>query len=114
MTLQGRVLGGRYALGPVLGTGGMAGVYQARDRMLRRTVAVKALHFPYDRDPTFVARFRREARIVAGLSHPNIVAVFDAGLDDDLYYIVMEYVDGQTLSALLDREGPLALGRAAQ
>jgi serine/threonine-protein kinase len=114
MSLQGRILGRRYALGPMLGTGGMASVYKATDLVLRRTVAVKVLHFPYDRDPTFVTRFRHEARIVAGLSHPNIVAVFDTGTDDDLHYIVMEYVDGENLAAMMDREGPLAPATASR
>jgi hypothetical protein len=114
MSLQGRILGGRYALGSMLGAGGMANVYKATDRVLRRTVAVKVLHFPYDRDPTFVTRFEWEARTAAGLSHPNIVAVFDTGSDDDLHYIVMEYVEGENLAAMMDREGRLAPATAGQ
>ena len=114
MSIQGRVLGGRYVLGSKLGTGGMASVYKATDRMLRRTVAVKVLHFPYDEDPAFVPRFQREARTTARLSHPNIVTVFDTGSDDDLYYIVMEYVDGDDLATLIGREGAQAPATAAQ
>jgi serine/threonine-protein kinase len=114
MSLQGRVLGGRYALGPRVGAGGMADVYQATDRVLGRTVAVKVLHFPDDRDPEPVTRFQREAKTAAGLSHPNIVAVYDTGADDGLYYIVMEHVDGENLADLLDRQGPLAPATAAQ
>jgi eukaryotic-like serine/threonine-protein kinase len=112
MTLQGRVLGGRYALGAMLGAGGMAQVYRARDRVLQRTVAVKVLSSPYDQDPDLVVRFGREARAAAALSHPNIVAVFDSRSDGGVHYLVMEYVDGGTLAALLRREGALAPGRA--
>jgi serine/threonine-protein kinase len=112
MTLQGRVLGGRYALGAMLGAGGMAQVYRARDRVLQRTVAVKVLSSPYDQDPDLVVRFGREARAAAALSHPNIVAVFDSRSDGEVHYLVMEYVDGETLAALLRREGALAPGRA--
>src|SRR6266508_805893 len=76
MALQGRVLAGRYELGPRLGAGGMAGVYQATDQVLDRTVAVKVLGPPYDQDPDFVDQFRHEARMAAGLGHPNVVAIF--------------------------------------
>jgi serine/threonine protein kinase len=107
------VLVGRYALGAMLGAGGMAQVYRARDRVLRRTVAVKVLSPPYDQDPELVARFGREARAAAALSHPNIVAIYDSGADGDLHYLVMEHMEGETLAALLRREGPLAPGRAA-
>ena len=71
------VLADRYELGPVIGEGGMARVYRGVDRQLRRPVAVKVLAAPFDRDRSFLERFRREARAAAGLSHPNIVAVFD-------------------------------------
>jgi eukaryotic-like serine/threonine-protein kinase len=110
VTLQGRVLAGRYALGALLGAGGMAQVYRARDRVLQRTVAVKVLSAPYDQDPDLVARFGREARAAAALSHPNIVTIYDSGADGDLHYLVMEYVEGETLAALLRRAGrwPLA------
>jgi eukaryotic-like serine/threonine-protein kinase len=114
MTLQGRVLAGRYALGAMLGAGGMAQVYRARDRVLQRTVAVKVLSPPYDQDPDLVARFGREARAAAALSHPNIVAIFDSGSDGQLHYLVMEYVEGETLAQVLRREGTLAPGRAIE
>jgi hypothetical protein len=101
------VLAGRYELGPLLGQGGMARVHRGLDRQLRRPVAVKVLAPPLDRDKAFVERFRREARAAAGLSHPNIVAVFDSGLDDGTHYIVTELVDGETLAERLRRDGPM-------
>jgi Protein kinase domain len=85
MTLQGRVLGGRYALGAMVGAGGMGQVYRARDRVLERTVAVKVLTAASTDDLELVARFSREARAAAALNHPNIVAVFDSGADGDLH-----------------------------
>src|SRR6266542_2093365 len=114
MALQGRVLAGRYELGPRLGAGGMAGVYQATDQVLDRTVAVKVLGPPYDQDPDFVDQFRHEARMAAGLGHPNVVAIFDSASEGDLHYIVMEYVQGQTLAELLRRHGRLPPGLAAE
>jgi serine/threonine protein kinase len=113
MTLQGRVLGGRYALGARLGAGGMGQVYRARDRVLERTVAVKVLSAASTEDLELVARFGREARAAAALNHPNIVAVFDSGADGDLHYLVMEYVEGQSLAELLRRVGMLEPGRVA-
>jgi eukaryotic-like serine/threonine-protein kinase len=114
MTHQGRVLAGRYELGPLLGAGGMASVYRATDRVLDRTVAVKVLSPPYDQDPALVEWFRHEARAAAGLSHPNIVAVFDSGSEAGVHYIVMEYVQGETLADTLRRQGVLAPCRAAE
>jgi eukaryotic-like serine/threonine-protein kinase len=100
-----RRLGGRYELGQVLGRGGMAEVYLAMDTRLGRTVAVKTLRADLARDPTFQARFRREAQSAASLNHPAIVAVYDTGEDYidnvSIPYIVMEYVDGSTLRELL-------------
>ncbi|MFI8910855.1 Stk1 family PASTA domain-containing Ser/Thr kinase [Streptomyces sp. NPDC053513] len=100
-----RRLGGRYELGPVLGRGGMAEVYLAQDTRLGRTVAVKTLRADLARDPSFQARFRREAQSAASLNHPAIVAVYDTGEDYvdqvSIPYIVMEYVDGSTLRELL-------------
>jgi hypothetical protein len=114
MTLQGRVLAGRYALGAPLGAGGMGQVYRARDRVLERTVAVKVLSPAATQDRELVARFGREARAAAALHHPNIVAVFDSGAHGDLPYLVMEYVDGQSLARLLRQEGMLEPRRAAE
>ncbi|MFD5513549.1 Stk1 family PASTA domain-containing Ser/Thr kinase [Streptomyces sp. NPDC127051] len=100
-----RRLGGRYELSHVLGRGGMAEVYLAHDTRLGRTVAVKTLRADLARDPSFQARFRREAQSAASLNHPAIVAVYDTGEDyvDNISipYIVMEYVDGSTLRELL-------------
>ncbi|GGX44764.1 Stk1 family PASTA domain-containing Ser/Thr kinase [Streptomyces chartreusis] len=100
-----RRLGGRYELGQVLGRGGMAEVYLAHDTRLGRTVAVKTLRADLARDPSFQARFRREAQSAASLNHPAIVAVYDTGEDYidnvSIPYIVMEYVDGSTLRELL-------------
>lgn len=100
-----RRLGGRYELGHVLGRGGMAEVYIAQDTRLGRTVAVKTLRVDLARDPSFQARFRREAQSAASLNHPAIVAVYDTGEDYvdgvSIPYIVMEYVDGSTLRELL-------------
>ncbi|MER5478444.1 Stk1 family PASTA domain-containing Ser/Thr kinase [Streptomyces sp. NPDC002734] len=100
-----RRLGGRYELGHVLGRGGMAEVYLAQDTRLGRTVAVKTLRADLARDPSFQARFRREAQSAASLNHPAIVAVYDTGEDYidgvSIPYIVMEYVDGSTLRELL-------------
>ena len=114
MDLRGRILDGRYQLGSVLGVGGMARVYLAEDRVLQRQVAVKVLSPPYDQDPLFVERFRREARTAARLSHPNIVAVFDSGSDGEQHYLVMEYVAGQSLAELLAHQGRLAPRRAGE
>jgi len=102
-----RVLAGRYALLEQLGAGGMAVVYRARDEVLGREVAVKVLSPQFAADPGFLARFVREARHVASLSHPGIVTVFDSGIDRGTPYIVMELVAGRTLRQVLDQVGPL-------
>jgi eukaryotic-like serine/threonine-protein kinase len=106
------VLVDRYELGPVLGQGGMAKVHQGLDRQLGRQVAIKVLAPPFDRDREFVERFQREARAAAGLSHPNIVAVFDSGSDDGTHYIVTELVEGETLADRLRRDGPMPQAEA--
>jgi serine/threonine-protein kinase len=113
-----RRLGGRYELGSVLGRGGMAEVYLAHDTRLGRTVAVKTLRVDLARDPSFQARFRREAQSAASLNHPSIVAVYDTGEDyvDNISipYIVMEYVDGSTLRELLHSGRKLLPERAME
>lgn len=109
-----RVLAGRYVLRDVLGTGGMATVWRARDEVLSRDVAVKVLNQQFAADPGFAARFEREARHAAGLSHPRLVTVFDCGVDGSTPFIVMELVAGQTLRQVLDRAGTLPLGEAVR
>lgn len=107
-----RVIGGRYELLEMIGQGGAARVYRARDGVLDRIVAVKLLRAEYGADQEFVARFYQEARAVASLSHPNIVDIYDYGSHDGTYFIVMQYVEGTDLKALLRREGRLAPPRA--
>ncbi|HEX9717066.1 MAG TPA: protein kinase, partial [Actinomycetota bacterium] len=114
MAQQTVVLADRYELGSVIGRGGMARVHRGEDLVLGRTVAVKILASPYDRDERFVARFRREARAAARLAHPNIVAVFDTGSDGDTHYIVMEHVEGRTLHDAILLEAPMAPRRVAE
>ena len=87
-----RVLAGRYHLLRLIGQGGMADVYLAEDQILKRTVAVKILRSSLTGDPIYITRFHREASAAAALSHPNIVAIYDVGEEDELYYIVLEYV----------------------
>jgi beta-lactam-binding protein with PASTA domain/tRNA A-37 threonylcarbamoyl transferase component Bud32 len=100
-----RVLADRYELGRLIGRGGMAEVYAARDRLLEREVAVKVLRERFREDATFTARFHDEARNVAKLSHPNLVVVFDTGVDADQPFIVMERIRGRTLQEALDAGG---------
>ena len=107
------VLNGRYELQRRVGRGGMAEVYLARDRLLDRPVAIKILFPEFATDPSFVARFRREAQSAANLNHPNIVGVYDWGKERGTYYIVMEYVDGRSVSDILRADGPLEAKRAA-
>ncbi|MBA3737905.1 MAG: protein kinase, partial [Actinobacteria bacterium] len=104
----------RYAVGEILGRGGMAEVYLATDRVLDRPVAFKILGSWLANDATFVERFRREALAAARISHPNLVAVFDAGSEGDMHYIVMEYVAGETLADVLRKEGRLDPTRATR
>ena len=103
---QGTLFAGRYLLGRKLGSGGMADVWLAEDKELGRRVAVKILHERYASDDQFVERFRREATNAAGLSHPNIVSIFDRGEAEGSYFIVMEYVEGRTLKELVVTRGP--------
>ena len=110
---QERVYNGRYELVRHVARGGMAEVYLAHDKLLDRPVALKVLFPELSVDRSFVERFRREAQAAANLSHPNIVSVYDWGEEDGTYFIVMEYVDGRTLSAMLRQEGPLLPDRAA-
>jgi serine/threonine-protein kinase len=108
------VLGGRYRLVWLIAGGGMAQVWEAHDEILARAVAVKVLHPHLAEDTAFLERFRREAVAAARLSHPNVVAVFDTGVDGGLVYIVMELVRGKTLRELLVAQGALGPARAVQ
>src|ERR1700678_1335750 len=106
-SLAGRLLDGRYAVTARIAHGGMATVYVATDTRLDRQVALKVMHAELARDDDFVRRFVGEARSVARLSHPNVVAVFDQGADGPLLYLTMEYVPGRTLKELLRDSGRL-------
>ena len=103
---RGTIFAGRYRLDRKLGGGGMADVWLAEDQELGRKVAIKMLHDRYANDTQFVERFRREATHAAGLSHPNVVSIFDRGEAGGSYYIVMEYVEGRTLKELIVTRGP--------
>jgi eukaryotic-like serine/threonine-protein kinase len=105
--MSATIISDRYELGDRLGSGGMSTVYQATDRVLERTVAVKILAEHLSDDEKFVARFRREALAVAKLIHPNIVQVYDTGVDAGRHYIVMEYVEGKSVAQLLQTKGRL-------
>jgi beta-lactam-binding protein with PASTA domain len=118
-----RLLGGRYQVGALIGRGGMAEVHAGHDTRLGRTVAIKMLRSDLARDPSFLARFRREAQSAAGLNHPAIVAVYDSGEDEDtesggasvaLPYIVMEYVEGRTLREILNESTVMEPDEAAR
>jgi eukaryotic-like serine/threonine-protein kinase len=113
MSLVGQVFSNRYLIERELAQGGMAEVYVARDQLLDRPVALKALFPEYAREPSFVERFRREAQAAANLNNPNIVAIYDWGNEAGTYFIVMEYVEGQSLRDLIRSEGPLDPMRAA-
>ena len=109
-----RVLDGRYALEALVGSGGMADVYRAKDQLLERTVAVKILHQQYENDTEFITRFQREAKAAARITHPNIVNVYDVGVAEGRHYIVMEYVPGRTLKERIKEEGPVPVPQALQ
>ncbi len=110
----GDLIADRYELEELVGTGGMSSVFRAHDRQLDRRVAIKILHEHYAQDPEYLERFRREARAVARLSHPNIVTVIDRGDDGGRQYIVFEYVDGENLKELVVRSGRLPVRQALE
>jgi serine/threonine-protein kinase len=112
--MVGDVLADRYELEELVGTGGMSSVYKAHDRLLDRTVALKVLHQQYSSDDEYVERFRREARSVATLTHPNIVTVIDRGEHGDRQFIVFEYVDGDNLKRMIERRGPAPVETALE
>ncbi|MFZ9928984.1 MAG: Stk1 family PASTA domain-containing Ser/Thr kinase [Ilumatobacteraceae bacterium] len=101
------IVNDRYEIGKRIGRGGMAEIFQARDILLDRPVAMKVLFPEFATDPAFVERFRREAQAAANLNHPNIVAVYDWGKVNNTYYIAMEYVNGRTLADILKQSGTL-------
>jgi eukaryotic-like serine/threonine-protein kinase len=105
-TLIGTVFDGRYRIVRKLGAGGMADVYLAEDQELGRRVAIKILNGRHAADDSFVERFRREAKNAAGLSHPNIVSIYDRGEAEGTYYIAMEFLDGRSLKELIVGRGP--------
>ncbi len=103
----GKVLGERYEVIEKIGGGGMALVYKARCRLLNRFVAIKILRSEFTGDEDFVKKFKRESQAAASLSHPNIVSIYDVGIENDIHYIVMEYIKGQTLKELIKQKGAL-------
>lgn len=108
MNLEGRILGNRYEIIQKVGNGGMATVYKATDLLLKRYVAVKVLRDEFTTDDEFIKRFETEAQSAARLVHPNIVSIFDVGVDEGIYYIVMELIQGKTLKEIiLEERGPL-------
>lgn len=102
-----KLLAGRYELIEKIGDGGMAVVYKAKDRLLNRYVAVKILRPEFTRDAQFIESFRKESQAAAGLQHPNIVNVYDVGKEGNIYFIVMELIDGRPLSDIIEENGPL-------
>jgi beta-lactam-binding protein with PASTA domain/predicted Ser/Thr protein kinase len=113
-TLIGTVFDGRYKIVRKLGTGGMADVYLAEDQELGRRVAIKILNDRHAADDSFVERFRREAKNAAGLSHPNIVSIYDRGNAEETYYIAMEFLDGRSLKELIVGRGPAPIKTAIE
>ena len=111
MIREGVVIGGRYEIMDRIGTGGMADVYKATDRVLRRYVAIKVLKREFREDETFVQKFRSEAQSAAGLTHANIVNIYDVAEDRGLYYIVMELVEGITLKEYIAKKGKIGTER---
>lgn len=112
--LQGLVLDNRYKIEEKIGIGGMADVYKGQDTLLGRAVAVKILHQNYTEDEDFVARFKREAQAAGKLSHPNIVSMYDVGYDQGYHYIIMEYVDGETLKEYITRHKRISVDSAVK
>lgn len=110
--IKEQVFSNRYRIVDRLGSGGMAEVYKAEDTILNRTVALKLLHPRLAHQANFVERLRREAQAAANLNHPNIVNIYDWGNQNDTYFIVMEYLKGESLKTIIDREAPLATARA--
>ena len=107
MNLEGRVVDNRYEILEKIGNGGMATVYKAQDKVLKRYVAVKVLREEFTTDEEFIRRFNTEAQSAASLAHPNIVSIYDVGTEDNIYYIVMELIQGKTLKEIINEDGVL-------
>ena len=107
MNLEGKILGNRYEILEIIGKGGMATVYKAQDKMLKRYVAIKVLREEFTTDEEFIKRFNTEAQSAASLAHPNIVSIYDVGIENNIYYIVMELIQGKTLKQIIDEDGVL-------
>jgi serine/threonine-protein kinase len=112
--MPGKILDERYELMEKIGSGGMADVYKAKDILLDRIVAVKILHSSFAEDNDFIVRFRHEAQSAGKLSHPNIVGIYDVGCDGDIHYIVMEYVEGETLKQYIDSHPHIPIDTAVR
>jgi serine/threonine-protein kinase len=112
--MVGEVLADRYEVEELVGAGGMSSVYRAHDRLLDRKVALKVMHQHYGEDPEYVERFRREARSVAALSHPNVVTIIDRGEHGGRQFIVFEYIEGENLKQLIQRRGPAPVKTALE
>ncbi|HJS29955.1 MAG TPA: protein kinase [Anaerolineales bacterium] len=112
--MEEKVLGNRYRIEERIGSGGMALVFRAHDSLLERKVSIKLLRGDYSKDPSFRDRFLQEAQAVANLTHPNIVTVYDFGYDADRLFIVMEYVPGEDLKAVLQQRGRLGIEESVQ
>ncbi len=109
---QQPLLAERYRIEDEIGSGGMAVVYRAKDELLERTVAIKLLRRDFSKDNDFRERFKQEAKAAANLSHPNIVTVYDFGLDDRHLFIVMEYLPGEDLKTIVGKRGALPIPEA--
>lgn len=107
MSLEGKIIGTRYEVLEKIGIGGMATVYKAKDNILKRNVAVKVLRDEFTTDEEFIKRFNTEAQAAASLTHPNIVSIYDVGHEDNLYFIVMELIQGKTLKQIITEDGVL-------
>ena len=110
----GHELAGRYKVIERIGGGGMALVYKAQDILLNRNVAIKVLRQQFVHDEEFIRRFRREAQSAASLSHPNVVSIYDVGQEDDIHYIVMEYIEGNNLNEIIKERAPLQVDEAVR
>ena len=108
----GKRINGRYKILEMIGGGGMANVYLAHDMILDRDVAVKVLRLDFANSEEFIRRFHREAQSATSLAHPNIVSIYDVGEEESIYYIVMEYVKGQTLKQYIQTNSPVPIEEA--